>query len=238
MKLKTALAPIVALLSVAFVASDASAYYASHMGRWLTRDPIEYRGGMNLYGYVGGMPTRFTDSMGLQYPGYPMPPGIEFPVTVTDKYCDAAKRNPKNGWLKCACEVSGDIGNAMTLLQGLNAFYDNDAKYKWFECTRNCMSKRWEEAMNNQENGDQLPDGNAWDDWCDECEANEGSQSCCEKQVEAEQNELENCMKECGSWKWGNTFPINWIEDWPAAADFNDLQDRIDFGKKECCPSQ
>jgi hypothetical protein len=66
MKLKTALAPIVALLSVAFVASDASAYYASHMGRWLTRDPIGYEGSQwNLYEYVDGRPVTDRDPAGL-----------------------------------------------------------------------------------------------------------------------------------------------------------------------------
>jgi hypothetical protein len=65
MELKTALAPIVALLSVAFVASDASAYYASHLGRWLTRDPIGYDSGQkNLYEYVEGDPTNHTDPSG------------------------------------------------------------------------------------------------------------------------------------------------------------------------------
>lgn len=36
------------------------------MGRWINRDPIGYRGGMNLYGYVGGMPTYYEDPFGLE----------------------------------------------------------------------------------------------------------------------------------------------------------------------------
>jgi hypothetical protein len=67
MKLKTTLAPIVAILSVAFVASDASAYYASHMGRWLTRDPILYQGSpLNLYQYVLSKPLSKLDALGLE----------------------------------------------------------------------------------------------------------------------------------------------------------------------------
>ncbi len=32
-------------------------FYASHLGRWLNRDPIGYEGGtLNLYEYVNGMP--------------------------------------------------------------------------------------------------------------------------------------------------------------------------------------
>jgi RHS repeat-associated protein len=40
-------------------------YYHALLGRWINRDPIEERGGMNLYGFVGnGTPIRF-DYMGL-----------------------------------------------------------------------------------------------------------------------------------------------------------------------------
>jgi RHS repeat-associated protein len=41
-------------------------FYASHLGRWLTRDPIDYWGGTNLYAYVGGMPTLYLDPSGLE----------------------------------------------------------------------------------------------------------------------------------------------------------------------------
>jgi hypothetical protein len=67
MKLKTALAPIVALVSVAFVASDASAYYASHMGRWLSRDPLLYRDDFNLYAYAHERPVVGLDPFGTEW---------------------------------------------------------------------------------------------------------------------------------------------------------------------------
>ena len=35
-------------------------------GRWLTRDPIEERGGLNLYCYVSSAPTKFIDAYGLK----------------------------------------------------------------------------------------------------------------------------------------------------------------------------
>jgi RHS repeat-associated protein len=51
-------------------------YYAAHLGRWVNRDPIGYEGGMNLYGYVGGMPTFYVDPSGeLEYPATYPPPG-------------------------------------------------------------------------------------------------------------------------------------------------------------------
>jgi len=220
-------------------------FYSSHLGRWVNRDPIGYRGGFNLYRYVGGRPTYYLDPSGLQpHPGLvgggnygPVQPPS--PPAVTAKYCRASRENPQNGWLKCACEVSGDIGRGMEVIT-LCSIWSQDCadKLDWFHCTRNCLSERWEDAMDNQENGTPLNEGSAWDDWCDECEANEGSQSCCEKQVEGEQGELEDCMQKCGKWKWGNTLPINLIPNWPEDADFNDLDDRVDFGKKRCCPAE
>ncbi len=42
-------------------------YYASHLGRWLTRDPIEYEAdSLNLYEYVASAPTFYIDPSGLR----------------------------------------------------------------------------------------------------------------------------------------------------------------------------
>lgn len=39
--------------------------YDPTLGRWLSRDPIEEAGGLNLYGYVGNSPTGYIDPLGL-----------------------------------------------------------------------------------------------------------------------------------------------------------------------------
>lgn len=39
-------------------------YYDPSTGRWLTRDPINYEGGINLYGYVGNEPVGRSDPQG------------------------------------------------------------------------------------------------------------------------------------------------------------------------------
>ena len=39
-------------------------YYSPVLGRWITRDLIGYRGGINLYGYVGSSPTQVLDATG------------------------------------------------------------------------------------------------------------------------------------------------------------------------------
>jgi RHS repeat-associated protein len=40
-------------------------YYDYYSGRWLTHDPLQYRGGLNLYGYTASRPTGFLDPFGL-----------------------------------------------------------------------------------------------------------------------------------------------------------------------------
>jgi RHS repeat-associated protein len=40
--------------------------YNAAVGRWMSRDPIREKGGINLYGYVGGSPTMGIDPDGLQ----------------------------------------------------------------------------------------------------------------------------------------------------------------------------
>jgi len=40
-------------------------YYAAGLGRWLSRDPIEEQGGVNLYGFAGNNGTNLVDPFGL-----------------------------------------------------------------------------------------------------------------------------------------------------------------------------
>lgn len=46
--------------------------YSARLGRWISRDPIEEKGGMNLYGYEANVPTAFSDPSGLWKPGDPV----------------------------------------------------------------------------------------------------------------------------------------------------------------------
>jgi len=39
-------------------------YYSPELGRWLTRDPLEEEGGLNLYAFVGNNPTGDIDPLG------------------------------------------------------------------------------------------------------------------------------------------------------------------------------
>ena len=54
-------------------------YYAAHLGRWLTRDPIGYQGGINLYECVQSSPVGKADASGLGGGNpnlYPPPPPL------------------------------------------------------------------------------------------------------------------------------------------------------------------
>ncbi|MBK1880990.1 RHS repeat-associated core domain-containing protein [Luteolibacter pohnpeiensis] len=43
-------------------------YYHPQLGRWINRDPIGERGGVNLYGFVGNISVNWTDFLGLKPP--------------------------------------------------------------------------------------------------------------------------------------------------------------------------
>ncbi|NOY00629.1 MAG: RHS repeat-associated core domain-containing protein [Verrucomicrobia bacterium] len=53
-------------------------YYSLQVGRWLSRDPIEENGGLNLYGFINNSPLNFGDHFGLSgdesLPTAPDPP--------------------------------------------------------------------------------------------------------------------------------------------------------------------
>jgi RHS repeat-associated protein len=42
-------------------------FYSPSLGRWITRDPIEEAGGLNLYGFVGNNAVNWMDPLGLQF---------------------------------------------------------------------------------------------------------------------------------------------------------------------------
>jgi len=50
-------------------------WYDPSVGRWLSEDPVGYRGGVNLFEYVGDNPLISEDPTGLQNPGQGFFPG-------------------------------------------------------------------------------------------------------------------------------------------------------------------
>ena len=62
-------------------------YYSPKLGRWLSRDPIGFGGGINLYGYCGGDPVNFADPSGLDMQlglGFAEEVAAELPVVTTE----------------------------------------------------------------------------------------------------------------------------------------------------------
>ncbi|MEI7728081.1 MAG: RHS repeat-associated core domain-containing protein [Verrucomicrobiota bacterium] len=58
-----------------FIAASysACAFYDTHIGRWINRDPIEEAGGYHLYAFVDNSPVSYCDHLGLiqaTYQGY------------------------------------------------------------------------------------------------------------------------------------------------------------------------
>ncbi len=58
-------------------------YYLPTLGRWLTRDPIGYQGGINLYAYVQSSPVGKADASGLA-----SPPQLVLGKKIHDKITD------------------------------------------------------------------------------------------------------------------------------------------------------
>jgi hypothetical protein len=78
------------------VPAPANSYGAPPARLWLSRDPIQENGGLNLYGMVGNNPIRYVDSLGLEFydTGYYPHGQDEPPPQPVDAYrcCDDATR--------------------------------------------------------------------------------------------------------------------------------------------------
>jgi RHS repeat-associated protein len=63
-------------------------YYSPELGRWLNRDPVGERGGMNLYGFAANTPIGTVDFIGLA-PVCPLPPLSKDPCPKCCSHCEA-----------------------------------------------------------------------------------------------------------------------------------------------------
>lgn len=78
-------------------------FYSADLGRWLSRDPIEEEGGLNLYGYVLNDPINLIDPFGLQ-PPFLGPNGNAIPGSGVDLSFHSQgvnsnpRSNPRNAW--------------------------------------------------------------------------------------------------------------------------------------------
>lgn len=100
---------------------------------WISRDPLEERGGINLHGYIGNNPINFLDSLGL-IEGSPNNIAKRKAINdiakkydgSTDWVKNAAKGPMKQGTYKCSqfvFDVTREAG-AAAALDGINPFGD------------------------------------------------------------------------------------------------------------------
>ncbi|HWY78550.1 MAG TPA: RHS repeat-associated core domain-containing protein [Verrucomicrobiae bacterium] len=70
--------------------SQAMRWYSPNAGKWLSRDPIGEKGGLNLYGFVANNPISVVDKLGLQgYQLVSLPPTGLWLVTLEDVTFDS-----------------------------------------------------------------------------------------------------------------------------------------------------
>jgi hypothetical protein len=90
---------LLALVHLVFLANSAKAHYDANIGRWLSRDPIAERGGVNLYGFVGNDGLNNRDYLGLA-------------TTITgDDYNTSADTGQKTCWKRVRMTHFGDLGS-------------------------------------------------------------------------------------------------------------------------------
>jgi hypothetical protein len=75
---------------------------APRLGWWLTRDPIGYQGGINLYGYVESSPVGNADASGLSWWDWLFQPGTSYGymgMGGTIRRNPLPPATPQSGWL-------------------------------------------------------------------------------------------------------------------------------------------
>ena len=119
-------------------------YYSPALGRWLSRDPIEEQGGLNLYGFVKNDPVNYVDVIGRQtwmppWPGlcFTIPINIEDP-TIIDTQFDAFKawRLRKGGIYPVSQGIIDDIRDESNYRHFLSMAFLLNAR-GWAQCGKN-----------------------------------------------------------------------------------------------------
>ena len=91
-------------------------FYHAPLGRWVNRDPIVYRGGMNRYDYVGTRPTFYTDPTGLYALTNCAKVYDDCMKPVMDKFEKCLKRADQGFGVRSMCliiQIAGEAGCAM-----------------------------------------------------------------------------------------------------------------------------
>lgn len=115
---------LLALVHLVFLANSAQAHYDPNIGRWLSRDPIAERGGVNLCGFVGNDGVNSADILGLDK--YVKGQAIEPPMSFDEDYTyDPNSRATASDYLAYAwwmAKLSGAAGLRSDLRDAIEAY--------------------------------------------------------------------------------------------------------------------
>ena len=145
-------------------------YYSSELGRWISRDPIAEKGGMNVYGFVGNFTLDNMDAIGLSScccccPSYlkihnlkkllkGVMFGHEFDLTVSVIFS-----TPPSGIKGGNCRFKWEERTNLPYTQGRNIPGTGDywPPNTWKDMTTSAYAKKFNDLMNNASCSDDSP---------------------------------------------------------------------------------
>jgi len=98
--------------------------YSSSQGRWISRDPLEEEGGVNLYSYVFNDPIHFIDPWGLQQ----TPPGLDNNNDGLDQQHPERPNTPCVTLTKMEVQNAGQVGQVTTYTWKENPTCDKNTR--------------------------------------------------------------------------------------------------------------
>ena len=103
-----------------FAALNVQASYDPSTGRWFSRDPIEEKGGLNLYGFIQNEPISKIDKIGLQSVGFG--PNLTFFGSIVSRG-ECGGFIYKSGWELDAGRGTADQSVGGIIIQNVQATF-------------------------------------------------------------------------------------------------------------------
>jgi hypothetical protein len=138
-------APLLALLASLLLPGTAHGFYSASTGRWLSRDPLYEKGGLNLHSFVGNRPLGsfdtdgrlWTDTDGGSWPRPQRPP--KSPPPPID--CSGYKKLWPTTCTDCAGRVQNDLypKRAYVVCLGFAKQFTDDPQQARASCVANCL---------------------------------------------------------------------------------------------------
>ncbi|MDD4406299.1 MAG: hypothetical protein PHO36_16240 [Parabacteroides sp.] len=162
---------MISQLSITYCCTDFGTSLPPYLGRWLSRDPIEEKGGLNLYAFVNNDPVNKWDKLGLDFSTWIGNPGYHWdtPTPENNSPCfEAIKEaismlgklnNDKRAHCLYSCKITKSCGVVMA--HSL-AIYKEARDFAWGVIERN-VSDRLREIIHDTWQGS--PPGECIDDY-------------------------------------------------------------------------